>query len=288
MLVEISSLALQTDKGIVLATRIVDQLRAKNITLPSIDNIERICAEAITTANRQIYSILASSLSSEQEKALDQLLDVPDDSSETLLTWLRKSPRKPNSRYMLEHIERLKVWKNLNLPDGIERQIHQNRLLKIAREGSQMTATDLAKFEEQRKYATLVAVAIESTATVTDEIIDLHDRILGRLFNAAKKSTSNSFNRQGNLSMTKYVYMSVLVMRYLMPKKKERMHSKPLNLLCLGKALKPVLMKQKSWRNRRSLIFFIYWEINTQHCGDTLLLSYQYLSCVQPLLLKRY
>ena len=79
---------------------------------------------------------------------------------------------------MLEHIERLKAWQTLNLPTGIERQVHQNRLLKIAREGGQMTPADLAKFEPQRRYATLVALAIEGMATVTDEIIDLHDRIL--------------------------------------------------------------------------------------------------------------
>ncbi|MFO5452910.1 hypothetical protein ACLBO7_30615, partial [Klebsiella pneumoniae] len=68
-------------------------------------------------------------------------------------------------------------------------QNHQNRLLKIAREGGQMTPADLAKFEMQRRYATLVSLAIEGMATVTDEIIDLHDRIIGKLFNAPKSKT---------------------------------------------------------------------------------------------------
>ncbi len=44
-----------------------------------------------------------------------------------------------------------------------------------------MTPADLAKFEPKRRYATLVALAIESITTVTDEIIDLHDRIIGKL-----------------------------------------------------------------------------------------------------------
>ncbi|MCV5604153.1 Tn3 family transposase, partial [Escherichia coli] len=68
----------------------------------------------------------------------------------------------------------------------------QNRLLKIAREGGQMTPADLAKFEPQRRYATLVALA-----TVTDEIIDLHDRILGKLFNAAKNKHQQQFQASG-------------------------------------------------------------------------------------------
>jgi hypothetical protein len=98
---------------------------------------------------------------------------------------------------MLEHIDRLRTLRALDLPAGIERQIHQNRLLKIAREGAQMTSADLMKFEPQRRYATLVDLAVEETATVTDEIIDLHDRIVGKLFNAAKNKHQEQFQSSG-------------------------------------------------------------------------------------------
>ncbi|MGC6746965.1 hypothetical protein ACP0HM_36535 [Escherichia coli] len=40
---------------------------------------------------------------------------------------------------MLEHIERLKTFQLVDLPEGPGRHIHQNRLLKLAREGGQMT-----------------------------------------------------------------------------------------------------------------------------------------------------
>lgn len=40
---------------------------------------------------------------------------------------------------MLAHLERLKTIRELSLPDGLERAVHQNRLLKLAREGAQMT-----------------------------------------------------------------------------------------------------------------------------------------------------
>jgi hypothetical protein len=60
-----------------------------------------------------------------------------------------------------------------------------------------MTPADLAKFEPQRRYATLVALAVEGMATVTDEIIDLHDRILGKLINAAKNKHQQQFQASG-------------------------------------------------------------------------------------------
>ena len=192
-----TELAMQTDKGAVLAAGVLGKLRHQRTIVPPLDVIERICAEAITRANKRIYAALSDPLIHAHRQRLDELLRHKEGSKTTKLTWLRLSPKKPNSRHMLEHIERLKAWQALDLPAGIEHAVHQNRLLKIAREGGQMRAFDLAKFEPQRRYATLVALVIEGTATVIDEIIDLHDRIIGKLFNAAKNKHQQQFQASG-------------------------------------------------------------------------------------------
>jgi hypothetical protein len=193
----LTELAMQTDKGIVLASTLIEHLRRQSVILPAINAIERASAEAITRANRRIYAALADSADGRASPSPGRTAQAPDNGKTTWLAWLRQSPVKPNSRHMLEHIERLKAWQALDLPSGIERLVHQNRLLKIAREGGQMTPADLAKFEPQRRYATLVALAIEGMATVTDEIIDLHDRIIGKLFNAAKNKHQQQFQASG-------------------------------------------------------------------------------------------
>ena len=73
-----------------------------------------------------------------------------------------------------------------------------------------MTPADLAKFEPQRRYATLVALALEGMATVTDEIIDLHDRIFGQTVQFREKQASaavpgvgQGHQRQGALVRTR-------------------------------------------------------------------------------------
>jgi hypothetical protein len=66
--------------------------------------------------------------------------------------------------------------------------IHQNRLLKLAREGRQMTAHDLSKFEPNRRYATIIALILETHATIIDEIIEMHDRIIGSLFARSQRT----------------------------------------------------------------------------------------------------
>lgn len=139
----LKELAWQTDKGIVLASAMIDTLRGQKVLLPSLNVIERVCAEAITRANRRIHAALNDALSKVHHERLDQLLTRKEDGKITWLAWLRQSPAKPNSRSMLEHIERLKALQALELPANLERLVHQNRLLKIAREGAPMTPADL-------------------------------------------------------------------------------------------------------------------------------------------------
>lgn len=72
-----SELALQTDKGILLASSVIESLRRQRIVLPALEVIERICAEAITSANRGIYEALVGSLSDAHRRRLDDLLLRP-------------------------------------------------------------------------------------------------------------------------------------------------------------------------------------------------------------------
>lgn len=186
LIVHVSGVAAQTDKGLVLVESARDFLQARKVALPGVGILERACAQALTRANRRIYSTLGDHLTTEHRERLDGLLLRRPDSSSTEIGWLRQAPLRPNARAMNEHIDRLTTWRGLGLPWPAARLVHRNRLLKLAREGASMTAADLSKFEPARRHATLFAMAVESMATVTDEIIDLHDRIIGRLIRTAQ------------------------------------------------------------------------------------------------------
>lgn len=193
----LTELATQTDKGIALAESMISWLRQRHVIVPNVSVIERACSEALTQGTRQIYAALNAALSSQHRQALDSLLEMREDINLTTMTWLRQSPGKSNAKHVLLHIERLKAIEALALPEGIDRLIHQNRLLKLAREGGQMTSKDLAKFEPVRRYATLVTVVLEIRATLIDEIIDLHDRIIGKIFSKAKRTQADQLQQSG-------------------------------------------------------------------------------------------
>ncbi len=67
------------------------------------------------------------------------------------LAWLLQPPGKINGKNVLQHIDRLNSITALELPDGIELSVHQNKLLKLAREGRKMSSRDLAKFTDIRR-----------------------------------------------------------------------------------------------------------------------------------------
>lgn len=124
----LTELAMQTDKGIVLASALIEHLRRPSVILPAPNAVERASAEAITRANRRIYDTSSEPLSDAHRRRLDDLLERRDNGKAIWSVWLLQSPAKPKSRHMLEHIERLKAWQGLDLPLGVELLIYQNRL----------------------------------------------------------------------------------------------------------------------------------------------------------------
>ncbi len=94
---------------------------------------------------------------------------------------------------MLRHIERLKAIRSLGLPLNLDRHVYRNRLLRLAREGAQTAVYQLKDYGESRRYATLVAIVLEAEATLTDEILDLHDRLIGSFFAKAKHKHERAF-----------------------------------------------------------------------------------------------
>lgn len=91
----IANIAIDTDKGMILAENLVRYLRANKILLPTVLVIDKLCAEAITKANKIIYERLTFGLTQPHFDKLDALLQHKSDTKFTHLGWLRQTPLKP-------------------------------------------------------------------------------------------------------------------------------------------------------------------------------------------------
>jgi hypothetical protein len=113
------------------------------------------------------------------------------------LAWVRSPPGPPTARAILAHIERLEAIREIGLSAEAGLRVHQNKLLQIAREAGQTAVYQLKEYEPARRHGTLVALLIETSATLTDEILDLHDRLIGSFFTKSKNKYERVFAEQG-------------------------------------------------------------------------------------------
>ena len=152
---------------------------------------------ALSHAGHTTTLTLTTDLSDGQRLGLDALLKLRGGSKISAFTWLRLPPGPPTSQNILLHIERLQHIRNLELRSDLNQLIHQNRLLQLAREGAATTSQHLARFDNPRRHGTLVAVLLEASSTLTDEILDLHDRFVGSIFNKARRRRDEVFQSSG-------------------------------------------------------------------------------------------
>jgi hypothetical protein len=190
-------LALQTTQGMVLAHAVANELRTRKILLPTVALIEKICAIALTHAERETFRRLTAGLTDAHRAALDGVLLVRPGGSSSSLSWFRQPPGAPSANAVLAHLGRLRAVRALELPADLGRNVHQNRLLRLAREGAQTAVFQLQEYEPLRRYATLVAILLDTTATLTDEILDLHDRLIGTFFSKARSKYDREFAADG-------------------------------------------------------------------------------------------
>lgn len=175
-------IAMGTDEGMVLVEALIEELRTRRIIAPALSTLERLAWETRRRAQHQVFTALTASLSETQTQQLDSLLVVPTGERRTSLVWLREPPGPAKAASFLKVIERLRFIRALGLDPTLSRQIHANRLRRLAREGEQYSPQFLARFDQERRYATLVASLVELAATLTDTALEMHDRILGNLF----------------------------------------------------------------------------------------------------------
>lgn len=182
-----------TDNGAIVANKLIELLRHEMIIVPNISVIERLCSEAITIATKWVYETLLEQCSKMQLDKLQKLFTSKPNTNISYLGWLQMRNFVANPKFILEHIQRLRFIKELDLPKNIEFSIHSNRLIKLAKEGKNLSSFDIARFETKRKNATIIAIVVDIKGSIIDDIIELNDKILSIIFNKAKNSHKNKF-----------------------------------------------------------------------------------------------
>lgn len=107
---------------------------------------------------------------------------------------------------MLELFDRIHFTRQIGLLPDLGRLIPQNRLLQLAREGARFTVQHLSRFHRQRRHATFVALLLEAHATLIDDTLDMHNRIIGGLFRRSEQKQETEFISNGKVINEKLIH----------------------------------------------------------------------------------
>ncbi len=187
------SQAIENDRLATLAELVMQTCRQRRIMAPSLAALERLCAELRHQARREVHRRLTHGLSADQRKRLDALLQRREDTGQNWLTWLRQMPQAAKPAAMLGLVARLEHVRAIGIEAGCGHVVHQARLTRLAREAARITVQHVAGYERQRRHATLVAIGLDLGASLTDQAIDLFDRLVGAMFRRAESRHARAF-----------------------------------------------------------------------------------------------
>lgn len=185
--------AIENDRLAFLAELVMQACRARRIVVPSPAALERLCAELRHSARREAHRRLTHGLSAEQRRRLDTLTRRREESSLSWLAWLRQMPEGAKPSAMLGLIERLEHVRAIGIEPGRGHLVHQVRLAQLAREAGRTSVQHVAGYERQRRHATLVATTLDIAVSLTDQAIDLFDRLVGAMFRRADGRHARAF-----------------------------------------------------------------------------------------------
>ena len=202
--------AVTTDVGTVLVGALIDEMRERKILAPALSTVERLAWETRRRAERLVFVRLTAALTGPQRAQLDSLLVVQPGARMTPLATLRQPPRRPTPATFMGLAERLQMIRAIGLDPEVTRKVHPTRLLRLAREGARYSPQFLQRFSPERRYATLVAFLLETSANFTDEAIELHDRLIGQYHNWSRQAHADQFQQSGRAISEKVrLYASV-------------------------------------------------------------------------------
>ena len=174
-----------TDRPSVLFDRALSWLLANKVLLPGLTVLERAVARVRARANERLWRGLTARITPEQRARLESLVTVPEGGRQSLLDRLRDGPVLQSPAELARAVVRLQEVQALaaNLP-GVE-QLPPGRVQSLARFAAASKAQAVARLPDDRRIATLLAFIRTLESSAHDDVLDLFDVVVTRIFSDA-------------------------------------------------------------------------------------------------------
>ena len=188
-------IALTTTSGADLARVLLTEFRARRVIVPGITLVERMAAQALLDAERHVAELLTGKLTASQRDRLDGLLAMHPDGRMSLLAWVRQPPGKSGRRAFAAILDRLGTARAIGLDPELTIAVHPERLRRLCQEGARLTAQHLVTLNQTRRRAVLVATALETQITLTDDAVLMFERLFGQMYRRVERREEAALKR---------------------------------------------------------------------------------------------
>lgn len=188
--------AVITSQPFALMTALVDELRRRRILIPRIQVLERLVAAVRLQADQYTYHLLDMALGDQREQA-DALLRPQEGQTISRYAWLKQQVGAPKARNISLLLDRLTFVRTFPVGSNIRSFLPQSRLTHLAEQGRRLSAHNLLDFEPIRRRATVMARLLDLSETLTDAVLEMHDRLMLTLLRGSERESLAVFQQRG-------------------------------------------------------------------------------------------
>jgi len=171
-------------------------LREHNILQPADYILQRIIGEQKRLAQQHIYETIINLLSLETQKKLDVLLEVKEGTVSSLQQ-LKAVPRSPSPAALLELTQKLDQIASTDVLD-VDLSWLNNNYQRIMNNHVQRYSahTLLDRIVQPRRYAAVACFLQQTYSDTIDQIIDMYDKLINKVYNWAQDDLDESIKQQ--------------------------------------------------------------------------------------------
>jgi hypothetical protein len=159
----------KAERPIVLFDLATAWLVEHKILLPGATTLERLVASIRERMTLRLWRLLAHLPTTHQRANLERLLQIPESASTSLLDHLRRPPTRISAPSLIAALKRYTTIRDLGIGTLPFTHIPPARIDELARYAAGARAQAIARMDDDRRIATLLAFAYAFEASAQDD-----------------------------------------------------------------------------------------------------------------------
>ncbi|MBE0524916.1 MAG: Tn3 family transposase [Methanosarcinales archaeon] len=185
--------ACRLEQTAALQVKTEQYLKEQGILNPSEDTLKRLIGKQREEAKRYIFRKISQGLSKELLEKLDTLLG---DSQQSDLNFLKKPPGRPSPSALLDLIKKIDLIISTDILKIDLSWLNNNFQRSLTRYAEHQTTSKLRRLNPDQRYAILVCFLTQVHQDTVDQMVDMYDKLINRIYNHAQIDMDNNHKAQ--------------------------------------------------------------------------------------------